>query len=399
MPSGHVTRLDLLRHGHVEGFARRLVRGQSDAPLSAHGIDQHGALVEWMVRRGERPALVISSDLSRCRELASRLAQAFDCPLILDAVWREQHMGEWQGRPWDEISERHGSLVNAYWDDYWNAAPPGGESMRDLRERIAPAWEALERAHRGEHLLLVTHAGVIRTLLCAELGVSPGEALRFAPPLASCTTLLLSEAGAVLEGLGRGPLNRPPASTSGPPRIALTGSAGTGKTTLGRALARELGLPFIEERMRLRLEAGLELHALSRGRLRALIEELWREQRELESEASSGYLVDRGSLDYAAFWLHYGFYEDQDRTRLFVEEMIEWSARYTQVLLLPHGAIPLEADGIRATNPWQQLHFQLLIEGLAERHLPPERLHRLPRSLDLPARLAWARARCGEAPR
>ena len=34
------------------------------------------------------------------------------------------------------------------------------------------------------------------------------------------------------------------------------------------------------------------------------------------------------------------------------------------LFLLPWGGIPLVSDGLRSTNPWVQLHFQLVLEGI-----------------------------------
>jgi hypothetical protein len=38
------------------------------------------------------------------------------------------------------------------------------------------------------------------------------------------------------------------------------------------------------------------------------------------------------------------------------------------VFVLPWSRIPLVADGVRSSDPWVQLHVQLLIEGMARRH-------------------------------
>ncbi len=172
------------------------------------------------------------------------------------------------------------------------------------------------------------------------------------------------------------------------PRIALSGSAGTGKTTLGRALAAHLGLPFLEEGMRARLEAGLDLHTLAPPALAELIEELWAEQDAAERAADGGFVADRSSLDYAAFWLHYGLYHDEPSTERFVERMAAAARRYDGIALCPWGVLSLDADGVRSTNPWVQLRYQVVVEGLLERYAPAGRVLRVPASELLERRVA-----------
>ncbi len=96
----------------------------------------------------------------------------------------------------------------------------------------------------------------------------------FAPAVGSCTSLLVSEAGAVVESLGERPWawdTAPVVPSVALARIALSGSAGTGKTTLGRLLAERLGVPFIEEGMRARLERGLDVHRFDKDDWRKLV--------------------------------------------------------------------------------------------------------------------------------
>ena len=98
------------------------------------------------------------------------------------------------------------------------------------------------------------------------------------------------------------------------PEKAFSGSAGTGKTTLGRRLAAHWDLPFVPEGMRARIEAGLELHRLTESELRDLILELWRERCDNVDQAlasTGGFVADRSPMDYLAFWLHYGFAKDR----------------------------------------------------------------------------------------
>ena len=169
--------------------------------------------------------------------------------------------------------------------------------------------------------------------------------------------------------------------------IALSGSAGTGKTTLGRRLADELGIVYIEEGMRRRLESGLKLHDLDRVELLALIEEIWREQLEQELEAGGAFVVDRSSYDFAAFWLHYGMYGRDGEGAQLLDEWCDHGRRYDRVVLLPWGVLPAEADGIRSVNPWIQLRFQSILEGLLQRRAPEGQILRMPADRDLEARV------------
>ena len=144
--------------------------------------------------------------------------------------------------------------------------------------------------------------------------------------------------------------------------------------------------------MRARLEAGLDLHSLSREALRELLIELWEEQREAEEKATHGFVADRSSVDFAVYWMRYGFYYDpgpQD----FIEQVLKHACSYDAIVLLPWGAIELIDDGVRSTNRWVQRHFQASVEGLLTREHGLRTL-RVPIALrSLEERLAWMRER------
>ncbi len=182
-------------------------------------------------------------------------------------------------------------------------------------------------------------------------------------------------------------------------RIAISGSAGTGKTALGKALAKRLDLPFIPEGMRERLAAGLDVHALSVVQFRDLVVDLYDEAQANMARATAkhgGFVADRGPTDYLAFWLYYGFADDLAATEAFAARTAEDAARLDATVVLPWGAIPLIADGIRAPNPWRQLHFQALFEGLVRTRIESERLWWLPAdTLSLPDREEWVVNRIG----
>jgi broad specificity phosphatase PhoE len=194
IPSARVVRAHLFRHGEVAGS--RVCRGQYDAALSPRGDAQSEAAAAWFARTFPAPDVVVSSDLGRCLALARRLSPA---PVLAPAL-REQDMGRWDGRGWEALTVEDPVGTTAYWNDYVHARPPGGETYGECFARAAAWWDAQDFG--DQRIVLVTHIGVIRALVCHWLGMPPTEALRWAPAYASHSRVLLAEAGAVVESFG-----------------------------------------------------------------------------------------------------------------------------------------------------------------------------------------------------
>ncbi|MHC4377948.1 MAG: histidine phosphatase family protein, partial [Planctomycetota bacterium] len=392
MPDRWFTRVVLVRHGAVAELTERVVRGQLDTGLSALGRAQSRAAVDALAARHPDLRAIFASDLPRCAVLAEALAERTGAPLAFESALREQHMGRWQGRTWSQITAEDPERVSAYWDDYANTAPPEGESLAAVQQRVRGWWSAESELRRGGTIAIVGHVGTFRCLLAELFGTPLDQALRWAPGTGSLTELLWSEAGAVLEVFGE----RPAAESGGAPiegraRLALSGSAGTGKTSLGQRVAESLGVPFIEEGMRRRLEAGLNPFELGPGGYERLMEELWREQAAAEDAATSGFVADRSAFDFAAVWLHYAHLDDPAQTEAWMRARLkDGRERYDRVLLLPWGAIPLEHDGVRSTDRWVQFRFQSIVEDLLRREARPGQVVRVPGEFDLEARRAFA---------
>ena len=124
---------------------------------------------------------VWSSPLQRCRTLAEALHPA---PQI-DARLMELNFGAWEGRPWDAVPRAE---LDAWAADVAGYASPGGESPRQLQARVLDFVAGLGA---GEHVL-VTHAGVIRTLLAQAAGESIADGLRRTADYGSLTRLAYS---------------------------------------------------------------------------------------------------------------------------------------------------------------------------------------------------------------
>ncbi len=181
-------------------------------------------------------------------------------------------------------------------------------------------------------------------------------------------------------------------------RIGVTGSAGVGKTMLSLTLGGTLGVPVIQEAMRKRLESGFNLHALTREEHRGLLREDLDDLVKRSGDCVGGFVADRTRLDFLAFWLCAGHATDAPAgaTQSLLEGAADAIAGWDLVVVLPWGALPLVDDGVRYANPWHQLHFQAVIEGLCSRYVAPDRLVFLPADVGEPDdRCRWVLRRMG----
>lgn len=154
--------LILLRHGLSEIPLDRCI-GQYDAPLSPQGRAEVADLAAHWPH--EAPQRIFSSDLGRCAETAQIIAAAMNLPLCTDARLREISFGSWENTLWDDIYQADPALMTKWGEDWLNTAPPGGETVRELQQRVIACFTSICQAPPLP-TLIVAHAGSLRALSC-----------------------------------------------------------------------------------------------------------------------------------------------------------------------------------------------------------------------------------------
>lgn len=170
-----------IRHGESEWNAKNLWQGHSESPLSERGREQARALGRRLSHGPYRFDRVFSSDLSRALETA-RLALP-EAEIAVDRRLREIHFGAFEGLSHERLEGPQREELTSWWKSpYERALSGGGESMRDLRERI----EAWRRELQGaSNIAVFTHGGVIRDALWRETN----------PPVDGAWSFLLENTG------------------------------------------------------------------------------------------------------------------------------------------------------------------------------------------------------------
>lgn len=154
--------LFLIRHGRTDGNGERYV-GWEDVPLNEVGRAQARRVAELL--SGERLDAVYASSLSRALDTARPLALARGLSIQSRDELREIHYGALQGvaKARQRIRLRHQHRVEPL---------PGGESLRDVYERVARVGADLAPAlAAGSRIALVAHFWSVRLIAGALLGL------------------------------------------------------------------------------------------------------------------------------------------------------------------------------------------------------------------------------------
>lgn len=160
-----MTSLYLVRHGETDWNAQKRIQGRTDIPLNETGRAQARTTGELLARRSWDG--IYSSPLSRARETAEIIGAAVGIPGV-GVI--------------DEIGERNYGAAEGLEDSQIEAQfpgdtpVPGRETHGEVAARVLPALLDLGVAHPGQSLLVVSHGGVIRSVLNAvDPGVSHGR--------------------------------------------------------------------------------------------------------------------------------------------------------------------------------------------------------------------------------
>jgi broad specificity phosphatase PhoE len=159
--------LTLVRHGESEANFAGTWQGQSDSQLSERGRAQADALLGRFA--ADAFDVVIASDLSRASETARRMLGPRAERIVFDRSWREIDVGAWEGLTRTEVATRFPEQIAALAQGSLEQKVGGGESWGDLRRRVSGALERLLAEHRGRRVAVVSHGGVILTMLATVL--------------------------------------------------------------------------------------------------------------------------------------------------------------------------------------------------------------------------------------
>jgi phosphoserine phosphatase len=159
-----MTKILLIRHGHVEGIKPERFRGRQELTLTARGRAEADAVAK-RIAAAWRPKMIYTSPMGRCIETGAAIAQACGAPTAICGDLTDIDYGAWQFKTFDDAKAADPALFAA-----WFATPqlvrfPDGESLQDLAARAANALRMVLARHTDDTVVLVGHDSVNRALL------------------------------------------------------------------------------------------------------------------------------------------------------------------------------------------------------------------------------------------
>ncbi len=215
----------LVRHGLTPTTGKDMPAPGAGPNLSEEGWRQAAQAADYIgAWRAALPVLtaLYSSPLSRTKETASVLSQALGLAVTPEPRLVDCDAGEWAGVPLKDLAKKPEWATVVNYPSGFRF--PGGESIADMSARVVGTVRALAARHRGQAIIVVSHADPIKAVLADAMGahldlfqrvnVSPASvsAISYADQFPS--VMLVN--WALPDGPRPGPANPGPAASPGP---------------------------------------------------------------------------------------------------------------------------------------------------------------------------------------
>jgi 2,3-bisphosphoglycerate-dependent phosphoglycerate mutase len=160
----------LVRHGQSEFNFRKLYTGRCDPELTPQGIEEARAAGRKLGERGHQFDIAFTSEFRRAQHtlelILAELGQG-NLTVVRDGALNERDYGVLTGLDRQQATERFGKANLLAWRRSFDAAPPGGESLRETVRRATGFYERtiLPFVLEGKCVLVSAHSNSLRALI------------------------------------------------------------------------------------------------------------------------------------------------------------------------------------------------------------------------------------------
>jgi broad specificity phosphatase PhoE len=189
-------RILLVRHGQIDANLTNRWHGSTDGDLTQRGLEEAGLVARHIARTRPNVRAVHSSPLKRARDTATPIAAALGVPIFVNPGLAEYAIGELEGETFADLAAVHNFFEQSVADVDW--APPGGESLGAVGQRVVAAWREIAHRHPDDEVVVVSHGAAIGVGLATLLDDDPRAWSRYRLRNTSVTEIVMEPAPAIL---------------------------------------------------------------------------------------------------------------------------------------------------------------------------------------------------------
>lgn len=152
----------LVRHGQSTTNVQKVFTGQLNAALTPMGIEQAERMARYVAQYPVEK--VYASSLQRAVDTAAPICRLLGCPMETTADLWEINAGFWQGLSFEEVAARYPDSYALWRQDFGNAHPDGGESCKELYDRVVKTFHHIMENTPEKVVCIVSHAIPIRMI-------------------------------------------------------------------------------------------------------------------------------------------------------------------------------------------------------------------------------------------
>lgn len=174
-------KLFLVRHGQSQWNLENRFTGWKDVDLTEKGVEE--AQKAGKLMQSQDFDIAFTSDLKRAQrtlEIILKETGHEDIPVNKDQALNERDYGELTGLNKDDARKEFGEEQVHIWRRSYDTPPPGGESLKDTKDRVLPYFEKhiVPEIKAGKTILIAAHGNSLRSLVMVLEDLSPEEILK-----------------------------------------------------------------------------------------------------------------------------------------------------------------------------------------------------------------------------
>lgn len=176
-----MTRMILVRHCQAEGNLKRFFQGRIDTDITPLGAKQTAQTAELL--SNEPIDVIYSSPKLRAMKTAQGINIYHEVGIITDDRLVEINAGEWEGVLLTDIERLYPEQYGNWKNEPSVFHAPGGESMKEVYDRVRQALIDIADKNRGKTVCVVSHGCAIMNMMCFlhRLGVEDIKQITLGP--------------------------------------------------------------------------------------------------------------------------------------------------------------------------------------------------------------------------